>query len=83
MTKRYYVELDGGTQDTDLTNIRRKAIDYLWFHPRERSVTVYTSHLKKLEVGTVYYTKSRPLFLWTLSNGKSRPLFRDGNVYRK
>lgn len=83
MTKTYYIDIEGGISDRDVMAIRRMAIDYLWMHPKEKDVTVFSSPTKKVVVGTVTYTASRPLFLWTSDNGRSSTLLRDGKIYRR
>lgn len=81
--KTYYIEIGDGIKGRNLDEMRRLAIDYLWLHPKDSTVTVYTSKTKKIVVGEVIYTKSRPLFLWSLPNGRIRTLYRSGSVYKK
>lgn len=81
--RTYYIEIGDGIKGHSLDEIRRAAIDYLWMHPKEYAVTIYKSKTKKVVVGEVIYTKSRPLFLWSLPNGRIRTLYRSGSVYKK
>lgn len=84
MSKRtYHIDIDGGFSDTELSNVRRKAIDHLWTNPRDEEVVVWSSPSKKrVVVGRVVYTSSNPLFLWVRGR-KARTLYRTGNVYHK
>lgn len=84
MSKRtYFIEVDGGIIDTDLTKVRKQAIDHLWTNPKDREVVVYTSPSKRRrEVGRVVYSASNPLFLWCKGR-HARTLYRNGTVYHK
>ena len=85
MSKRtYYIEEDGGYVDTELANVRKKAIDHLCSNPKDEEVTVWSSpSVRRVVVGKVVLnTRSRPLFIW-ISGRHSRSLFPSGQVYNK
>lgn len=81
-TRTFYIELDGGILDTDISSIRRRAIDHLWQNPDDGPVTVYTSASKKVIVGRVARSQGKYPFIWTKANKRSRPLDRNGSVYK-
>lgn len=85
MSRKYYIEIDGGFLDTDLSNVRKRAIDYLWLNPKEKQIIVYSSASKRrVEVGRVVYMGSKSsLFQWFLPRGVGRPLYKTGEVYHK
>lgn len=79
----YYIEVDNGFLDSNIANIRRKAIEHLWENRNESEMVVYTNATKKRVVGKVIYTGSWPIFLWKPNKGHSVPLRKDGNTRKK
>lgn len=84
MTERtFYIDIDEGHQDSSLMEIRRIAMDWLWTHPDERSVTVYSSPSKTRTVGMVTVNHSRSaVFAWIVPKGAVKTLFRNGGLYK-
>ena len=78
----YYIELNGGFLDSDISNVRRKAIEYIWANRKDPTVIVYTNATKRKEVGRVIYTGSWPIFLWKPLGKRNYPLRMDGTVRR-
>lgn len=79
----YYIDIDGGFLDSSITNVRKRAIDYLWHHKGVSVVVVYSSAIRNREVGRVIYTGSWPILVWKSSRGRSSPLRKDGCIYPK
>ncbi len=80
----YYIEVDGGFLDSSISNVRRKAIEHLWGGKKNESVIiVYSSALKRREVGRVIYTGSWPIFLWKPAKGRAIALRNNGNLNLK
>lgn len=78
----YYIDIGEGFLDSNLKDIRKKAIDYLWDNREKATVVVYTSATRKKEVGRITYTGSWPIFVWKPSRGRSCPLRKDGTIKR-
>lgn len=78
----FYIDTDGGFLDSDLVNIRRKAIDYMWDHRNVPFVVVYSTASKTREVGRVIYTGSYPIFVWKPMGKPSCALRKDGVIRR-
>lgn len=79
----YYIDLDGGFLDSDIVNVRKKAIDYLWENRNVSFVVVYSNAMKRREIGRVIYTASWPIFLWKPVRGHSASLRKDGHTRRR
>ena len=79
----YYIDLNGGFLDSDIANVRRKAIEHIWNNRNEPVIVVYTNATKNNEVGRVIYTGTWPIFVWK-PFGKQRqyPLRNSGTVRR-
>ena len=78
----YYINLNGGFLDSDIVNVRRKAIEHIWDNRNDPVVIVYSNATMNREVGRVIYTGSWPIFLWK-PLGKKQPFYplrKDGYV---
>lgn len=59
------------------------AMDWLWTHPEDGSVAVYTSPSMSRTVGKVEINRTRQaLFVWTCPRKGMRILFRNGGLYK-
>lgn len=78
----FYIDIDGGFLDSDIVNIRRKAIDYMWDCRNTSVVVVYSTASKSREVGRIIYTGSYPIFVWKPNGKPSSALKKDGTISR-
>lgn len=82
--RTYFVAVDGGHTDPNLVSIRKLAMDYLWTHPEDGQIIIYSSRSKRQIVGKVVFnSRASPIFAWSTPRKSIRTLYRDGNIYKK
>lgn len=87
VSRTYYLPMNrNGFTDTSLVNVRKTAIDHMKKTGR-RSMTIYTSHTRKIEIGTIVHSPSnRSLYVWcyrSMGKDMEAPILPDGNISRK
>lgn len=70
-SRTYYLPLPRRAYiDSSIKAVRKVAMDHMRKHNDTQSMTVYTSHTKKIEIGTVYHSPTDcSQFMWSYRSG--------------